>query len=58
MRVTVPVLQYHNEVLIHTLITGHGIVIIKQRSAIDDINSSVQTEGCRLRILIVVPDGV
>lgn len=32
MKGNVPVLQYHNEVLICTLITGHGIVIGKERS--------------------------
>lgn len=59
MKGNVPVLQYHNEVLICTLITGHGIVISKERSIINEVDtSSVQTKGCHLRIFIIVPAGI
>lgn len=42
IKVTVPVLQYHNEALIRTLITGYGIVISKERC----------------RVFIIVPNGI
>lgn len=60
MKVTIPVLQYHNEVLIRALIliAVHGIVIGKERSTMHDVNSSFETEGCHLRILIITPDGI
>jgi len=58
MKVAVRVLQYRNEVLISILITGDGIVIGKERPAMDNVNCSLPTEGCHLRILKIVPDGI